>query len=48
MLSQTTAVFATAVFLENRSSVLWWENPLVWAFLAAFLMGLTDFLLRRR
>lgn len=48
MLSKTTAVFATAVFLENRSSVLWWENPFVWAFAAAFIMGATDALLRRR
>ena len=40
MLNEPTVVFATAVFLENRSSVLWWENPFVWALTAAFIMGL--------
>jgi hypothetical protein len=45
--NRNDVILATAIFLENHSSVLWWENPYVWLFLIAGALVFVEWYWRR-
>lgn len=47
MQNRNDVILATAIFLENHSSVLWWENPYVWLFLIAGVLVFVEWYWRR-